>query len=65
MADEFDRASELEELARISALNYHQKNLAPSVQATGYCLYCGEELDDGRRWCDASCRDDWEAEQCR
>ena len=30
--------------------------------ATGVCLYCGWALPDGRRWCSASCRDDWEHE---
>jgi hypothetical protein len=29
--------------------------------ATGVCLYCGEPLPAGRRWCDAACRDDWQA----
>lgn len=29
-------------------------------EATGECLWCGEPLDDDRRWCDAGCRDDWE-----
>jgi hypothetical protein len=22
-------------------------------------LWCGEELEDGRRWCNADCRDRW------
>lgn len=30
-------------------------------QSTGECLWCGEPLPDGRRWCDAECRDAWEA----
>lgn len=32
---------------------------------TGYCLCCGEAVDDGRRWCDAECRDAWQADQRR
>ncbi|MDR2261065.1 MAG: hypothetical protein LBE06_09120 [Azoarcus sp.] len=40
------------------------KPVAP--QADGKCLWCGEVLADGRRWCDAACRDEWErAERCR
>ena len=31
----------------------------------GYCLCCGEAVDDGRRWCDAECRDAWQADQRR
>lgn len=65
MADQFDRASELEELERLSSLNRHFKHAKQSAVATGYCLYCEEELSDGRRWCNAECRDDWEKEQNR
>ena len=28
--------------------------------ATGICLFCGEPVGGGVRWCDAECRDDWE-----
>lgn len=28
--------------------------------ATGVCFNCGAPLADGRRWCDADCRDDWD-----
>lgn len=30
---------------------------------TGFCLFCGEELDAGRRWCDAEHRDAWERQK--
>lgn len=33
--------------------------------ATGYCLYCGEPVSDGKRWCCVECRDEWEREQKR
>ena len=65
MADEFDRASETEELMRASALYQHSKLQQKVIVATGYCLYCEAPLEDGRRWCDADCRDDWEREQKR
>ena len=29
----------------------------------GECHYCGEPLNDGRRFCDADCRDDWQKRQ--
>jgi hypothetical protein len=54
VADEGDKAA------------YHQqmeidhgiaRRRAEGPQATGRCLYCGEELTTGRRWCDADCRD--------
>lgn len=31
--------------------------------AVGHCLYCNAQLDNGKRWCDEWCRDDWNLEQ--
>jgi hypothetical protein len=58
-ADPADRATEYEELLRKEAL----ARRAPSGPvATGECLdpHCAEPLPEGRRWCDADCRDAWE-----
>lgn len=33
--------------------------------ATGACLWCEEPLPDGRRWCDAACRNAWELMHAR
>ena len=63
MADQFDRASDLEELDRQSAINLQQKQARPAAYAVGHCLYCYEPLPVGYRWCDSECRDDWEKEQ--
>jgi hypothetical protein len=57
MADEIDCANEQAE-----------RNLADSMrmrrpagpEATGHCLFCGETVSNGHRWCDALCRDQWE-----
>lgn len=57
--DIIDTASAREELDRELA----QKVRKPSGPAhTGYCLFCDEETDHERRWCDAFCRDAWERE---
>lgn len=32
----------------------------PEAVATGACLYCGEQVKPGFRWCSPECRDDWE-----
>lgn len=65
MADQFDLASEYEELERLSCLNRLKSGSQPTAKATGQCLYCEEPLPEGRRWCNAECRDEWEREQNR
>ncbi|PZQ21150.1 MAG: hypothetical protein DI569_12860 [Sphingopyxis macrogoltabida] len=62
MADIIDRAAELEEMNRADALARRKPDGPP---ATGHCLNCGEPMPEGRRWCDADCRDDWQAERAR
>ena len=62
MTDIFDRASEREQLERDLAIGSARKS-APSVQATGHCLWCNAELGQGKRWCDAERREDWELDQ--
>lgn len=62
MADFADLGADREEMDRALAL----KVRAPDgPAATGECLCCGETLADGLRWCDADCRDDWQAGQRR
>lgn len=62
MADFADLGADREERDRALAL----KVRAPEgPAATGVCLCCGEPLADGLRWCDAECRDTWQADQRR
>lgn len=35
----------------------------PEAKATGFCLNCGTPLNDGRRWCDAECMEEWQEYQ--
>jgi len=59
MADDIDRASELEERHRQVARAVRKPN---GPRATGACLYCDEPVEVGRRWCPGvACRDGWEA----
>ncbi|MDR2092328.1 MAG: DUF2116 family Zn-ribbon domain-containing protein [Azoarcus sp.] len=60
MADIIDLANATAE--KIAADALHQRK-PEGPMPTGVCLYCGEPLPDGRRWCDANCRDDWQKEQ--
>jgi hypothetical protein len=59
MADDLDTdsAGELQDLYLRIALGA-QRPTGP--RATGFCLSCEEELPGERRWCDATCRDDYE-----
>jgi len=60
VADEVDRAAVREFDARTEALQRRRPEAPP---ACGACLYCGEALRPGLRWCDAACRDDFERER--
>ena len=57
MADIFDRATEREEMDREAALKLRKPE---GPKATGYCLECGEAVEDERRWCGPECRDSWQ-----
>lgn len=56
-ADQIDRASAMEELRRRHAIEQRKPEGPP---ANGYCFNCEARLRQGLRWCDVSCRDDWE-----
>lgn len=58
--DKNDQASEIEALRIEAALAVRKPEGPPPA---GECLSCGAPLKDGRRWCDADCRDDWQRER--
>lgn len=62
MSDIFDQASDREQLERDLAIASARKPSA-SAQATGHCLWCNAQIEQGKRWCDAECREDWELNQ--
>lgn len=59
--DIVDRAQEDLEAYERFRLNVPKRE----AKETGYCLFCGEKLPKGKRWCDADCRDMWEKENRR
>jgi predicted nucleic acid-binding Zn ribbon protein len=60
--DEADAADLTQEQALTAALRRRHATLP----AVGACYSCAEPVDDGRRFCDADCRQDWErAEKAR
>lgn len=54
MADFADKSSELSEQLLDIALT-HKKPEAPGY--TGKCFFCGEPINQPKRWCDVECRD--------
>jgi len=50
-----DQAAAIQERDNEIALREFRKPVGPV--ATGFCLHCEEPLADGRRWCNADCRD--------
>ncbi|WP_396190086.1 DUF2116 family Zn-ribbon domain-containing protein [Flavobacterium sp.] len=62
MADAIDKACEREQMDRDLAIASARKNNG-TAKATGHCLSCNAALDQGKRWCDTECREDWELEQ--
>jgi len=60
--DEADIAQGHEERDRAAALRRRHATLP----AVGQCYSCGEPVEDGRRFCDRDCLDDYErAERAR
>ena len=55
-----------QDMEAIEALSWKYKTHdVKDAEETGYCLYCGEPVKEGRRWCCPECRSDWEHEQQR
>lgn len=57
MADEADIAQAKSELELAAIL---ASRLPEGPAPTGECLFCGEPVCPGRRWCGPECRDDWQ-----
>jgi hypothetical protein len=59
VADEIDLASDMME-AQISRAVAKAAGQEIPKNMTGKCLHCREPVKDGRRWCDADCREEYE-----
>ena len=57
MADEFDRASDLEQMDRDMCIGAARQAAQKSTAGTGVCLWCEAPLPIERRWCGPDCRD--------
>ena len=63
MADEADRASDYENIARSAAIATVCILAADPLPTSKKCLNCGKTTVAGKRWCDADCMEDWEGRQ--
>ena len=59
MSDEIDAANDLL-LKMIDAGIKQAQGEINMHNESGHCIWCGEPVDDGRRWCSADCRNDYE-----
>lgn len=60
--DDADRAQGYEEIERASAIQA-AKSALTELPDIGYCYYCSEATERGKRFCDNGCRDDWERQE--
>lgn len=61
MNDEADRSDE--KIAAAIADGIDRVRRQTGLEHTGECHFCGEEVMAPLRFCDADCRDDYDAEQ--
>lgn len=62
MSDEIDATNDRVLLEAELAIK-NIRAAKPEAEATGECLHCNELVPEGRRWCDADCRDAWDKDQ--
>lgn len=58
--DDIDRAGDLIDMVNEQLIK-QARDRPLEAEATGECLFCGEDVKPGVRWCSPECRDDWEA----
>lgn len=59
MADDADKADGSMDVLVNAAIKLVSAR-PPEAKPTGFCLFCGDPVEAGRRWCSEDCYDDWE-----
>ena len=59
MSDEIDLANDLLQQMIDAGIKQAQGNINTHNES-GQCIWCSEPVQDGRRWCSADCRNDYE-----
>lgn len=66
MADIIDKGNETADFFLDKALRERQRLAKVATpHGVGLCLNCSAEIAGERRWCDADCRDQWDADNRR
>ena len=60
MSDQYDKATELEELQRSISLSKVMNVARVGAEHHKECMWCGDPTEGGARWCSKECRDDQE-----
>jgi predicted nucleic acid-binding Zn ribbon protein len=64
MADQVDLAQQqVDHIVSSYIQNIRAQSRVLEAQPTGFCLFCEADVANDSRWCDAYCRDRWEAER--
>lgn len=56
-ADVLDDAADLTQRETDSLVEAARERAAKPIPTATHCIYCDEPTEDGRRFCDAACRD--------
>lgn len=60
ISDISDKATELEMMASDTKIKEIQAEANKPIPTSEHCLWCASKTKDGRRWCNADCRNFWD-----
>lgn len=60
ISDQLDIASALEQMASDMKVKEIQQLANKPIPTSDSCLWCAAKTKDGRRWCNADCRNFWD-----
>lgn len=65
MSDIIDSANEQVALNEERSIKYAQLEASKPIPTSDKCLWCTKETLDGRRWCNADCRNMYQEFGCQ
>lgn len=58
--NDLEKAEQLQQQKLRDSIEKARKDLTKSSKPTGFCLNCGEPLQESKRFCDKDCAEDYE-----